>query len=91
MRRAFLFVALLSALAASADTIHLKNGRQLVGKIIEEGPRELRIRAGTSEVTIPRSQIVRIERGKAPLEVYQERAAALPDDDAEDDGDGEDE
>jgi len=83
MRRAFLFVALLAALAASADTIHLKNGRQLVGKIIEEGPRELRIRAGTSEVTIPRSQIVRIERGKAPIEVYQERAAALPDDDAE--------
>ncbi len=46
-----------------ADTFYLKNGNTLDGKVVEEKDGLIRISTGSSEVTIPASQIERIEKG----------------------------
>ncbi len=84
MRRHLAAVALLAAaVLARADVLRLKNGQVLEGKIVVETSKEVRIRVGGSELTVPREQVAEIEKGEAPLDVYKQRAAALKDDDAD--------
>jgi len=85
MRPPLAILALLALTAASrADTVRLKTGHVLEGRITEENPREVRIRtANGSELTVARAEIAEVERGEAPLDTYKKRAAELKDDDAD--------
>jgi len=82
IRRVCMFLGLLAISAwAWADVVRLKNGNVLEGKIVAQTSREVRIRTGASEITVPRDQVASVEKGEAPFEVYKKRAAALKPDD----------
>ena len=83
MRRCLIAaLALVAASAASGDVVRLKNGGELVGKIVKATDEAVTIRTATSQMTVPRARIASIERGEAPTETYVRRAAALANDDA---------
>lgn len=75
--------ALLLGLPAWADTVTLKDGRKLVGKVVTEGEEEIILVHRFGEIPIRRSEIASWEKGPTPEEVYRDRAAALADDDLE--------
>ncbi|HEV2351008.1 MAG TPA: hypothetical protein VG028_14300 [Terriglobia bacterium] len=60
--------------AALADTIYLKNGHQLVGKVSRQDDRQIVYESGDGEVAIPRSLVDHIEKGPVTSD------AALPQD-----------
>ena len=78
-----LFVLFAMLASARADVLRLKDGNVLEGKIVLESAQEVRIRTGTSEITVPRARIAEIEKGEPPHEVYKKRAGELKDDDAD--------
>lgn len=82
MRRLVL-ILLVAMVGARGDVLRLKNGNTIEGKIVSETDKEIRIRTGTTEVTMPRAQVVEIERGEAPTEVYKRRAAEVKENDSE--------
>lgn len=64
----FLAALLLGAIAASADTIALRTGERLVGKIIAEEPGRVIFESqGLGRIEVPRDRIERIERDAAPF------------------------
>ncbi len=67
---------------AGADTIHLKNGRKLKGKIIEETDSSVTIEVKGGTLTISRRQIEKIEKEKTKKDIYKERAQKLDPKDA---------
>ncbi|MFW6163909.1 MAG: hypothetical protein ACODAJ_14150 [Planctomycetota bacterium] len=82
MRRCLVLLVLVMALPwAGADVVRLRNGGELVGKIVESDDDSVTIRTPTSKMTVPRARIESIERGEAPSDVYARRAAELADDD----------
>ncbi|MCE9636305.1 MAG: DUF1570 domain-containing protein [Planctomycetes bacterium] len=66
--------------ASSADVVHLRGGRRLVGRV-EETPDSVRVSVDGGTLTIPRSQVERIERGELPGDEFARRFASLGDDD----------
>lgn len=69
---------LLAAMVARADQIKLADGRTVDGKIVRETEVEVKIEVlGGAVLTIPRKEIVGIERGKSPAEVMEDRLEAL--------------
>ncbi len=64
-----------------ADTIHLKDGRKLEGKILEETENEVKIEVqfgrSRAKMTVERKDIVRIELGALPDEEFRKRLEAL--------------
>ncbi|HVE11954.1 MAG TPA: hypothetical protein VNI01_01050, partial [Elusimicrobiota bacterium] len=54
-------IALLAA-SASADTVHLKNGRTMEGMVQSEDKKELVLDIGYGTVTLQRADVARIER-----------------------------
>jgi tetratricopeptide (TPR) repeat protein len=73
-------LALLLAVAALADTVHMKDGRKLEGVVTEKGD-EVHIKTKFGIMKVKRADVERIER--LPREEYLSRAAALGDGDAE--------
>jgi Tfp pilus assembly protein PilF len=62
-RKSFgLAAAILLASPAFADIVHLKNGRTVEGRVVEEGFSYVRIETDKGEVEIDRDEIARIER-----------------------------
>jgi len=72
---AFLFVPLAGTLFA--DTVTLRNGRELREVVTTETSTAVRIEMPGGELTLPRSQVLRVERGPAPLREYEARRDAL--------------
>jgi tetratricopeptide (TPR) repeat protein len=71
----------LGASAVWADVVHLKDGRKLEGKVLEEGDTvKVVTRMGT--VSFPKDQVVQIERVKTPADQYLEKVAAVDPKDA---------
>jgi hypothetical protein len=66
---------------ARGDTVYLKNGQKFEGKVLDEGDRVVVVSETGSRMTFPRDRVERIERGPAPWEEYQVRAAAVKADD----------
>lgn len=76
--RCLLVLALVSlATPLAADTIHLKNGGTIEGKILSRTEDGVEIQLGRSRVVVAQARIQRIELGPAPWDVYRERAAAI--------------
>ncbi|TET32212.1 MAG: hypothetical protein E3J72_20200 [Planctomycetota bacterium] len=78
----FAIVFLLYA-AAQADVIHMYDGRKITGRIVSQDDETVVVRARHGEITLDRDDIERIEKGKLPEEVYEEKAGALDKGDAQ--------
>jgi hypothetical protein len=74
----------LIAAQARADDIHLRNGRVLRGQIVTQDAHGTVIQVGPGQITLPASQIERIETGLSPLQTFNERASRLAPEDIED-------
>ncbi|HUW58585.1 MAG TPA: tetratricopeptide repeat protein [Planctomycetota bacterium] len=85
MRRAIPVVVMLSLLFSTglwADVVHLQDGRKIEGQVIDGGD-VVKVVTRMGTVTLPKDQVVRIEKKKTAAEIYKEKAAELADDDAE--------
>jgi len=69
-----------SSPAAHADVVHLKGGRQLVGRVIDDGD-PVRIEVEGGLLTLPRSRVERVERAELPEVAYERTRAELEDGD----------
>src|SRR5579863_5258896 len=61
-----LLVCLAPVLTASADTIHLKNGRTIVADRVRENGNRYEYEIGEDSYAIPKSSVNRIEAGGMP-------------------------
>ncbi len=82
--RTLLAVPLLLAAAAlpvAADVVHLRGGRRIVGRVIDDGdPVRLEMAGGT--LSLPRSRVARIERAELPSAALERQSAELREGDA---------
>jgi hypothetical protein len=75
---------LLAVVPAHADILHLKDGRKLEGKILEETSTQVKIRLRFGgPMTVSRREIERIEKVKLPEDIIAEKLAALDPADAD--------
>jgi hypothetical protein len=77
-----LALALCAPQFAGADVVYLTNGRSMEGIVLEESNDQVLIKLAFGEIGLPRSSILRIERGPSDLEEYLERRARLVERDA---------
>ena len=77
MRTPVLLLAALLPAALSADEVFLKSGGQLSGRIVKRTATEVEVDIGAGHITVPVSQVVKVEEGRSALHEYQDRAAAL--------------
>jgi len=81
-RLIFVFASLLALPSfASADVIHLSNGRTLEGKVVSTTPTHIRLRVAGGQLQLPRKRVARIETRRPASEDYAERAAKTDMDD----------
>lgn len=65
-RAALLLVGcLLAPGVARADVVHLANGNQIQGSVVEETPEQVVVRTLHGRMTIPRKEVARVERESA--------------------------
>lgn len=75
---------LLVCAVAQSDVIHTVDGRKITGKIVREDADTVTIKARYGgEITLDRLDIERIEKGKLPEEIYEEKAGTLDKADAQ--------
>jgi hypothetical protein len=72
----------LFATSALADEVHLKDGKVLSGRVVDEGTR-LYVVDRDRKHLVKRADVVRVEEKRSFMDDYEERLAALPADDAE--------
>jgi hypothetical protein len=82
MKRAIV-VFVLAAGPLFADEVYLRGGGRLTGEIVEQTQDSVTVDIGGGTLTAPMSSVVRIEEGVSPLQEYRNRAANIPDGDAE--------
>lgn len=70
-------VSVLLAVPAYADTVLLKNGRSFEGVVAEDSGSVVHIRMSGATLSLPASNILRIDKGEAPFALYQSRKGAL--------------
>lgn len=63
----------LLGVSAVADTVHKRDGRSVSGTIVEETPEQVVVQTNFGPITIPRADILRIEKGATPLEQFRSR------------------
>ena len=63
------------AAAASADTIHLKNGRTILADRVRENGNRYEYEVGDDSYAIPKSSVERVEAGGMPTTVASSGAA----------------
>ncbi|MBI2923915.1 MAG: hypothetical protein HYY18_22885 [Planctomycetes bacterium] len=77
----FLALLLLLPALAPADVVKTKDGRVLEGRIVEETAEKVVIeverKGGKAKMAVPLANVASIERGPAPREQYESRAAKL--------------
>jgi len=61
------------ATAADADTVHKKDGRKVDGEVIEENDSEVVVQTKFGPVTIPKSDVLKIEKGKTPVQQFRDK------------------
>jgi hypothetical protein len=60
-----------------ADTVYLKSGGKVSGRIVSRSETEVQVNAGAGIVTLPMAKVDRIVEGSSALEEYARRAAML--------------
>ncbi len=76
-------VVVLACAIAQGDVIYTCDGRRIVGKVIRENSETVVVQTRYGEIPLDRSDIVRIEEGKLPEEIYKEKAKAVDENDAQ--------
>jgi tetratricopeptide (TPR) repeat protein len=80
VRAFFLILVLLAALPASADVIHLKNGRTIWADLVRENKDHVEYDLGEDTYAIPKSSVDHIDAGgMAPVHAGSTGASAAPD------------
>lgn len=64
-------------MAAPADDVYLLNGRKFEGVIAEETDSQIRIRMQGGVLSLPKSQVLRVEQGDSALSEYLRRKEAV--------------
>lgn len=72
-----LSVALLAALPAVADTVHLENGNSFEGVVTELSDSRVVIRLAFGQLELSRASVARVERASSDQQEYFRRADAL--------------
>jgi len=67
VRKVFIGFLLISAVACSAETIHLKNGRSIVAENVREKDGKVEYEIGDNTYRIPKSLVEKIETSVPPL------------------------
>ena len=82
--RVFVALALVGAMVSEGrgDIVHLRDGQTLEGTV-EEHAQTVRVTTPAGTVTLKRDEIDRIEKTRSPAEIYREKLAALPENDAD--------
>jgi hypothetical protein len=80
-RLAFAALAIAAAAASEADVVYLQGGGSLEGRIVAQTETTIEVDIGAGSLSFPMSSVERVETGRSPLDDYDERAAALEDDD----------
>src|SRR5436190_17884924 len=75
--RAGVVLVLLVSGLASADTIALKNGRRIEGRILHRSPSAVTVEVPGGQMDLPRSQIASIEEGLSVDDEYAQRYQKL--------------
>ena len=70
------------AVPATADVVHLTNGKTLEGKVTESAGSVV-VELPGGKITLPREEVARIERKETLEDVYRARRAELAEDDVE--------
>jgi tetratricopeptide (TPR) repeat protein len=76
-KRSNLFVLVFFPSLLLADTVYLKSGGKLSGRIATRSETEVQVNVGAGIVTVPMAKVDRIVEGSSALEEYARRAAAL--------------
>jgi len=79
-----LIVLLLALLAgpALADMVYKKDGRSVEGTIIEDTAAHVIVQTKFGPITIPRADVLRIEKGESAVDQFRDRWEAVDKDDA---------
>ena len=78
MRTSALLVAtVLGAAAVPADDVYLKGGGQVSGRIVSQTETKVEVDVGAGRIAVPASSVLRIDKGRSPLQEYEERASQL--------------
>jgi len=72
----------LLAVSATADDVYLRDGKVLKGKVVDEGNRYTVVDRDF-KYAVPKQSVERIDKKESFMDVYEERLAQLPEDDAE--------
>jgi predicted esterase len=75
-------LVVLCALPAAADTLHLKSGGKVEGKIVGEENGRYRVQLAKGEILVAKEDVVKIEYGPAPVEELEKRRKTLDPKDA---------
>ena len=62
---------------ALGDVVYLNSGGKMEGRIVSQTETSIEVDIGAGTLTFPMSSVDRIEKGRSPLDDYDERAAAL--------------
>jgi hypothetical protein len=81
--RVLVLAAAALPLVAGADEVFLKGGGQLSGRVVSQTDTKVEVDVGAGRISVPASTVVRIEKGRSPLQEYEERAAAIAAGDAD--------
>src|SRR6185295_9698937 len=76
-RPLFLFLILLSAVPVFADDVYLTNGRKFEGVVAETTDSQVRIQMQGGVLSLPKSQVLRVEVEDSSLAGYLRRRDAL--------------
>jgi tetratricopeptide (TPR) repeat protein len=69
--------------ALLADTVFLKSGGKVSGRIVTRTEAEVQVDVGAGTIAVPMAKVDRIEESRSALEEYARRAAALGPQDAD--------
>jgi hypothetical protein len=72
-----LLLAFSAPVAGRADTVFLANGRSFEGVVAEETASQVKIRMPGGELSLPKSQVARVEKADSSYALYLERKQAL--------------
>jgi hypothetical protein len=82
MNRLTLLTLLIVTVSATADELHLKDGRILSGRVLEDGDRYTVVNRD-SKYAVKKSEVTELVKKRSFMDEYDDRLAALPADDAE--------
>lgn len=69
----------MAAASAPADTLHLKNGRTLEGKVVGEDATNWKVKTRYGTQTVAKAQVTKIDYGPTRWEQYAEKRKAIVD------------